>query len=389
MTGSALIPRPEAPPPAPGPSRRWLPWVGVPLAWLVVALVWSSRGGRAIGLDGEVTVIPWQDTVVDNLVAFGWWAVLTPPVVFVVRRLDDGRRPLALRVAGQILAAGVFILAYFALRTGIRFPWLHFQLARGWPGLSSILPEATMVYGVMLGATLALAANQRSRQREREATALALRATQLQAELVGARLQVLRAQLHPHFLFNALHAISTLVDWRPEEARRMLARLSELLRLAVEATEQAEIPLTREVEWLERYLELQQIRYEERLEVELRISPEALGARVPPLILQPLLENAIKYAVDPRPSGARIVLSAERDGERLRLRVSDDGPGPAPTPPESGGLGLRNTRERLRAVYGDAQFVELRPAEGGGAEALIEIPYREAGVPALAAGEPA
>ncbi len=159
----------------------------------------------------------------------------------------------------------------------------------------------------------------------------------------------------------------------------MLARLSELLRSALEASERAEISLARELEWLEGYVELQQIRYDERLRVEMRIAPETLGARVPPLVLQPLVENAAKHAVEPRPEGGCVEVWAERDGEWLRLGVRDDGPGPGAAPAEgTGGIGLRNTRERLRALYGDRQRVLLRAQPQGGAEAVLHIPFRRA-----------
>jgi LytS/YehU family sensor histidine kinase len=234
------------------------------------------------------------------------------------------------------------------------------------------------MYVIFLAGTLAVLALSRAAEREREAAALVLRTSRLEKQLVEAQLGVLRAQLHPHFLFNALHAISTLVDWRPREARRMIVRLSELLRLAFTLSEEREVSLSQELDWLEHYLELQQIRFGDRLSVEVRVAPDAIAARVPPLILQPLVENSLKHGIERQSHGGRIGIVAERDGRWLRVRVTDDGPGPIMESSQSGtGVGLRNTRDRLRALYGDDQQLVLRQREPSGAEVLVELPYHE------------
>ncbi|WP_420126131.1 sensor histidine kinase [Longimicrobium sp.] len=371
-----------------GPRAAWLL---VPVLWVLVSMLSAVRGGRAIVADGRVEVIPARQIFVDNLAAYAWWALLSPLIVLVVVRIAAWRAHPAVRAAAQIAAGAAFNLLYFSLRTRLPLPGLKFNLAPGWPGLASILPGTVAIYALIAGGALLLAGHARALAREREAAALALRASRLEAQLSGARLEVLRAQLHPHFLYNSLHAVAALVDWQPAEARRMLARLSDLLRSALEASERAEISLAREVEWMEGYVELQQIRFDERLRVEMSIAPETLGACVPPLILQPLVENAIRYAVEPRPEGGRVEVRAERDGAWLRLVVRDDGPGPdAAVPGGSGGIGLRNTRERLRTLYGDRQDVVLRAAPAGGAEALLRLPFRtapaEPGVSAAAVG---
>ena len=203
----------------------------------------------------------------------------------------------------------------------------------------------------------------------------ARRADRLERQLVAIDLQCRAMRLHPHFIFNTLNAISALIDVRPADARRMLARLSDLLRTAVEFMESSEIPLTREVELIEQYVELHQIRYEERLEIDVELAPEAIRAIVPPLVLQPLVENAIKHGVEKRAGGGRIAIAAEREGDTLRLRVRDDGPGPAAE--SADGFGLGNTRARLATMYGTRASVTLRAADGGGAEAVVEMPFRE------------
>jgi signal transduction histidine kinase len=358
-------------PPPRGRLGPRAPWLLLPVVWLVAALVSTAPGGRLID-HGRITVQPWTSLFREQLVAFGWWAVLSPLVILAVRRIERWRAGIVPRLAAHAGAALAFIALYFELRANVELPFSEFRLSPGLPGLRSILPGAVGTYLLIAAGTAAFTAHARALARER-------RASRLETQLAEARLHVLRAQLQPHFLFNALHAVSALVDWRPKEARRMLTSLSELLRLALELSEAAEIALTQEVDWLERYLDLQQIRYEERLAVDVRIAADAIAAAVPPLLLQPLVENAIKHAIEPRADGGRVEISAERDGARLRLRVRDDGPGPGAAAGTAGaGIGLRNTRDRLRALYGDAQRVELRLAAGGGAEVVVELPYHEA-----------
>jgi LytS/YehU family sensor histidine kinase len=230
---------------------------------------------------------------------------------------------------------------------------------------------------MILAGTLTSLAYKKVRDRERDSAELSLKASRLETQLVEAQLGVLRAQLHPHFLFNALHAISTLVDWRPKQARRMLVRLSELLRLALELSDEQQITLAREMDWLERYLELQQIRFGDRLTVELKIDPESVAALVPPLILQPLVENALEHGVERRISEGKVEIVAERDGKWLRMRVRDNGPGLVSAPTSSRKcVGVRNTRERLRTLYGDDQQLVLRNRDSEGTEAMVELPFK-------------
>ena len=213
----------------------------------------------------------------------------------------------------------------------------------------------------------------------------------LRAEALAhrARLEALRYQINPHFLFNTLNAVSTLVaEGRAAEANRMIARLSDFLRLTLQGSGATEVPLAEEIAFTRQYLEIEQVRFDDRLGVELDVSSDALPALVPALILQPLVENAIKHAVGPRERGGRIAVVARRDGDSLRLEVADDGPGAGDADPEAGrGVGLANTRGRLRELYGDAHTFTLRSPEGGGFAAVLELPLRLA--PAGAPGRPA
>jgi sensor histidine kinase YesM len=192
---------------------------------------------------------------------------------------------------------------------------------------------------------------------------------------VEARLTALQTQLNPHFLFNTLHAISSLVERDPRGVRRMIARLSELLRLTLERTEQQEVPLEQELAFLQRYLEIMQIRFQGSLEVETQVDPVVNEALVPTLILQPLVENAVKHGVSKVDGGGRIAVSARREGDRLVLSVRDNGPGLDGTDATESGLGLRNTRARLEHLYGAAQSLTLSALPDGGLIAEVRLPF--------------
>jgi two-component system LytT family sensor kinase len=220
----------------------------------------------------------------------------------------------------------------------------------------------------------------RYKLRHEETTQLQTQAAQLQAQLVEARLSALRSQLNPHFLFNTLNAISALVERDPRGVRRMIARLSELLRYSLDEGNESEVALSRELSFLDRYLEIMQIRFQGQLQVTNDIAPDVTDALVPHLLLQTLVENALKYGVNQKDGSGRIEITARRNGECLELHVRDHGPGlhlstaEAPGSDDSG-VGLRNSRARMQQLYGDAQQLSLRPAPGGGVIAEVVLPF--------------
>jgi LytS/YehU family sensor histidine kinase len=207
-----------------------------------------------------------------------------------------------------------------------------------------------------------------------------IRAVQLEARLAQAQLQVLKMQLDPHFLFNTLHAISALVYKRPAAAETVVARLSEMLRMSLESQETHEIPLRDEIRFLEPYLEIQQIRFDGRLQVRMHVEPDASNCLVPSLILQPLVENAIRHGIEPRSGDGRIVIEAKRNGKFVWVRVSDNGQGlPVnSTSRASEGVGLSNTRSRLSHLYGSDCRLEISNAVEGGAVVTLGIPWHAA-----------
>ena len=227
-----------------------------------------------------------------------------------------------------------------------------------------------ITYTIVVAIGQALDYQRRLRERER-------RESQLEASLATARLEALRMQLQPHFLFNTLHAISALMHRDVEAADRMMARLSDLLRLTIDGDREAEVPLQREIEFLEGYVEIQQARFGERLRVTLEVAPETLDARVPHLFLQPLVENAIRHGLSDRAAGGTVAVTSCRAGERLRVTVRDDGVG-LPAAGLREGLGLANTRARLEALYAAAQRFEIASAPGGGTVVTVEVPWRSA-----------
>jgi LytS/YehU family sensor histidine kinase len=208
------------------------------------------------------------------------------------------------------------------------------------------------------------------RYRERE-----LRASQVEAQLARAELQALRMQLHPHFLFNALNSISALMYSDVEAADSMLARLSTLLRSRLADASPPEVSLKEELESLEQYLDIERIRFADRLTVRTTIAPDTVSALVPSLVLQPLVENAIRHGIAQRESAGLIEINTLRENGSLHLEVRDNGPGLSNATLPSSGIGLSNTRERLRCLYGEAQSLELRNAARGGTVVEVVIPY--------------
>lgn len=225
------------------------------------------------------------------------------------------------------------------------------------------------VYWVVVCGAHALMFYRRSQDRER-------RSLELAASLAQAKLQALRMQLQPHFLFNTLNAISTLVHRDANAADEMIGNLSDFLRLTLEHADQQEIPLREELEFVRRYLAIEQVRFGERLKVEIDVAGEFLAIPVPALILQPLVENALRHGLEPKTGGGLLRLTAERSNGWLQLSVIDNGRGLPATPPQRTGIGVANTRERLRERYGagSGAGLDLTPATGGGTAAVIRIP---------------
>lgn len=304
------------------------------------------------------------------------WALFFPLFHAVVRRftLDAGRR--ARSIAAYVGLAPVMIGAHAAL---------HLLIASRF----APLPESSDAAGRfldqfasfqagyrVLGYSFALAVSLGLEYHGR-ATDAARHAAALEVQLAQARFEALKAQLHPHFLFNTLNSIAALLHRDAAAADRMIARLGEFLRLTLESGGGAEVPLEEELRFVRCYLAIQEVRFSDRLTTQLLVAPGVESALVPHLILQPLVENAIRHGIQRLVGPGVIVIRAERVDGELRLQVSDDGPGPAPAS-ATGGLGLANTAARLQALYGDGQRFEAGGEEGRGFRVTIALPYHPA-----------
>ncbi len=236
------------------------------------------------------------------------------------------------------------------------------------------VPPDILMYLLTMSACVAFAHFHKAQVRERDAIAL-------EASLAQAKLQTLRMQINPHFLFNTLNAISTLIHTSPNTADEMISDLGELFRASLETSDNHEIALVRELEMLQRYLAIEQRRFGERLLVQLDIDPDTLHALVPTLILQPVVENAIRYGIEPLAHAGCVTIQARRDGDQIKLSVSDNGKksfDASVMERQGNGIGLANTRARLQQLYGHQQSLTIANGELRGWTVEIKIPYSPA-----------
>jgi signal transduction histidine kinase len=320
-----------------------------------------------------------------SLMLRGWmpdyyiWAALTPLVVRIGRAVPLERGRWVLGVGAHILLATVFAageLLASSVVVNVLIPGVTGELSfLSWYGrvLTQHFVWGFLIYWVIQAAGQALAWFRHSKEQE-------IAASELEAKLATAQLRALKMQLHPHFLFNTLHSIGVLVRKNERSAALdMVTGLGDLLRASLENTDRQEIPLKEELEFLERYLEIEQIRFRDRLRVRYEVDSDVYDAAVPNMILQPLVENAIRHGVAPSVSPRTVRLEAERLGGDLVLRVRDDGVGVPEdwTPEEGSGVGIRNVRERLERHYGDRGELRVRPIPEGGVRATVRIPFRK------------
>ena len=327
-------------------------------AWTALAIFFALTASLTYVSQGRPPI--WGLSLAYSLGQWWIWALLTPVVFRIAARWPLTRGHLLTRVPLHLVTGLLVALVKVRLEGWIRL-WLF--------GVSPYLlinnlALQVLIYWALVGVAHALDAYGRSRQQ----------AAEIQTRLGRAQLELLRAQLQPHFLFNALNVIAELVHEDPERADRMIGRLSELLRSTLEAGDRPFVTLHEETGLVESYVRLQEARFGNRLTVRMEVAPGCRAALVPHFLLQPIVENAIQHGIAPRAGGGTITLTAIRAGDRLEIRVTDDGLGLSrdATP----GIGLSNTRARLESLYGaDASF-DLAPRPGGGAVATILTPLR-------------
>jgi two-component system, LytTR family, sensor kinase len=340
-------------------KRAALAVLGVSLLFVVLEII-QNYIRRAAGGEGSDN-LPRQ--IVGFLQPWALFALLVPGIVLFVRRFP---RPLALHLLGAV----AFAVVHLALLTFIQ--WIRWPAQRFASSLVRLLGfylvQDVVVYAAVAATVLVLAARRELRDRE-------LSAAQLQASLAEARLHALRGQIHPHFLFNALNSVAMLVrEDRPADALSVLAELGGLLR-ALLAEAPHEVPLGAELEFNRRYLALERVRFGDRLGVSFECEPGLERALVPHLVLQPLVENAVRHGVARKAGPVAVRVRVFRDGGRLAMEVWNDGPQPI-DPAQSDGTGLRTTRGRLVSLYGDQQDLSLR-STANGAVARVSVPLRE------------
>jgi two-component system, LytTR family, sensor kinase len=336
---------------------RWLCFVGL---WLLLAFVFASQLFWA----GYVT--PWSKAFSQEAVYWLSWGILAPAIFWTCRRLHAGEHVWNRYVLGLALGALLASVAQPVISEAVRLA----QSGLGWfllvhqdsspqstQGLHmTVIRNAGINLPVYVGVVLAWHAATYYRElRDRQ-----LKSSELESMLQRAQLQALRSQLNPHFLFNTLHSIAELVHGNPMLAEALILRLGELLRQVLRSSTLPDVPLEEELDFVRGYVEIEQMRLGERLQVRWDVEPEALQARVPGLILQPLVENAIQHGIAPLAAMGSLTIRAWREQGFLHLQVRDTGPGLSSASREQGsGIGLSNTRARLERLYGGRQSFEL------------------------------
>jgi signal transduction histidine kinase len=340
--------------------------------WVLCAAVFATQSHFAATVRGQN--VPWGGAFAAWLVWAGGWALLTLPILRLAARVPFERgafwRVLAVHVPGGACAVLLNLALYAACAPLVGAPGVGADWSANFSRLVAMtfLPNLA-VYWALVGAVQFLRLRQSIHERER-------RHLRLEAQLAEARLLALKSQLQPHFLFNTLNSIAVLIGDDPAAARHMLQLLCGLLRKVLDSDGNREVTLREELDFIACYLEIEQIRFADRLSYQVDAGPDVMQARVPSLVLQPLVENAIRHGVARRARPGRIVISARAEGGMLRLAVTDNGAGLGPH--VKWGIGLSNTRARLEQMFGAGYAFDIGDNPGGGAAVSLEIPLQEA-----------
>jgi hypothetical protein len=354
-------------------SARRFRFVILPAVWIVFGILTTIQGYVFSAQESEPVTL--GVAALRQLPIWPTWALFTPLVLWLGERVPIARHrwvpAVAFHVAGGLVIAAAHSALAMALY-GVLFPdtfatEMYGEMFVGF--LVARVHFSVFTYWAILGTGYAFTYYEELRRRQ-------IVASQLEAQLAHAQLQALRMQLHPHFLFNTLHAISVLVEEHPSAAKRMITKLGDLLRLSMETSGVQEVSLREELEFLRLYLEIEQIRFHDRLSVRYEIPDDALAARVPIFILQPVVENAIKHGIAQRAGAGTIEIGAARANGRLRLWVWNDG-GAALRPdgsPWRDGIGLGTTRARLDHLYGPNGVIDVQ-SDAGAVRVQVSLPW--------------
>lgn len=347
--------------------------------WIVAILFWSALG-VLFALPG-ISSPHWNRQLLWYLTFWWAWGLVTPLIFWIDARLPFAEKQLGRRILAHLPVSLFVILLYtYVLNAISALVGLSGWSSLGVRGfLASAFNEGIvgkwLVYCAIFGARQTFRYYKHYLDSE-------LRLERIQRSFSEARLNALRMQLDPHFVFNALNTISSQVERDPRLARTMIEHLGDLLRLTLEARDRQEIPLAEELAFLDHYVAIQKIRFAENLRIEIQVAPEVKYALVPSLIVQPLVENAIRHGVSRRASGGAVTVLAEQNANQLHIRITDDGVGLPPgwTLETCSGTGLSVTQERIVGLHpdGSSRF-SVRPRPGGGTEVEIRLPLRFAG----------
>lgn len=361
------------------PRAIWLLLMAICAGYAVFASVVSVSFTAIYGLSrwtlkpDTTSIFPFL--VLVNLVTWAGYALWTPAIFWLGRRFPFERQGWQRALAIHVPASLVITTVHLVLVATWRF---YLQGVRGghpewWntviDGYFRSVDRELPVYWAIIGLQHAVDYSGQARARE-------ARSARLETRLVESQLQTLQQQLHPHFLFNTLHAISTLVHRDPDKADLMIERLSDLLRITLHKVGVQEVELAQELDYLRAYLDIEQVHFGDRLRIEYRVDVAALDVLVPTLILQPLVENAIRHGLEPMPRTGTLTIESQADGDTLWLRVRDDGAGLPKNWKRREGVGLSNTRSRLDRLYGEEAALTVRENPGGGVLVDVYIPLR-------------
>ena len=321
----------------------------------------------------------WKGVFVVQAVIYSW-AILSPLIVFFAKRFRFEQRNWWRVLPAHLAAAVVFLLLYRAIFSIFYKIVDPAQVAEIGGFLAVTLRLFIRNWFVDLPTYCFLLSSIYVVDFYRRFRAEQLKSSELKAALATSQLNALKMQIHPHFLFNTLNSISALMHKDVQAADKMVARLGDFLRMTLENSGDREVSLKQEMDFVGHYLEIESVRFQDRLVVKMNIDPETLAARVPNLILQPIVENAIKHGISQQESVESLIISSERHGDRLQIRVEDSGPGLQPSN-ENGkgskpiGIGLANTRARLAHLYEENYRFEIKNAVPHGVIVTLEIPF--------------
>jgi LytS/YehU family sensor histidine kinase len=351
------------------------------IRWLRIAVIWFGVGlleaGSMFALRAQGTRYDWVKLSVMLVLSWLPWALATPFVLGLGHRYPLFRLPTLRAICmhvSTVAVIGMIFAAWSALLEIVLNPLMQPQsFTHAWRSrIYFRLLISFIVYAFMMTITFVMESKQRIARQQTEAA-------RLNEQLSKAQLSALRRQMDPHFMFNTLNAISGLIrDNRNDAAVSMIVGLSEFLRRAADDSNRPQVALVEEVEYLHRYLDIQKARFAERLQVSVDVPQELLPVQVPNLILQPLVENAIKHGIAKRAEGGAIRVTASRGNGHLSLCVYNDGPClPADWAATRAGIGLSNLRTRLQILYGNRFELNLRNPDTGGVEVLVSVPVGE------------